>query len=201
MNPQAIANAVDLISFHGYWFVFFAMLIEGPVVTTAAAFASALGYYDIFAIFILSILGDIVGDILYFFIGRWGRINLVEKFGKRFGLKKKKVNKIEELLKNNTWATISAIKLAPGLATPGLIITGASNVSFKSYIKICLYITLPRSLIFVLLGYYAGQANATAEKYLHHSRYTFILAVLIIIVVNWSYKKAAKIISQKIERI
>ena len=34
----------------GYALVFFGMMIEGPIVTAAAAFAASLGYFNIWAV-------------------------------------------------------------------------------------------------------------------------------------------------------
>ncbi len=201
MNPDILAQVVNVISSHGYLFVFFAMIVEGPVVTTAAAFAAASHIFHPFPILLLSVVADTVGDILYYGLGRLGRIHLVEKYGKRFGLETQKVGKIGHLLKENTWATLSAIKIAPGFSTLGLIIAGASNIPFKKYMHICLYITIPRSLLFVVLGYYAGRANAIADRYLHHSQFAFILIVVGILVINWLYQKISNVISEKIEKI
>lgn len=171
------------------------------MVTIAAAFASAIGVFDLYVIFLLSILADTIADLVYYFIGHWGRINLIEKYGKKFGFTKSKVTKIENLLKKNAWATISAIKISPGLATVGLIITGASKIPFKKYIKICLYVTIPKTLLFVVLGFYAGQANAIADKYLHHSRYAFILIVPAILLANYIYQRVSRAVAQKIEKV
>jgi membrane protein DedA with SNARE-associated domain len=201
MNSPVLAQVVDLISSHGYWFILFAMVIEGPIVTTAAAFAAASGIFNPFVIFFLSIAGDAIGDVFYYGVGKLGRIHLIEKYGVRFGFGPERIEKIEKLLRINTWSTLSAIKIAPGLSSLGLIVTGALNIPFKKYMEICLYITLPRSLLFVVLGYYAGQANAVADKYLHHSQFAFVLAVLAIIFVNWAYQKASQFIAQKIERV
>lgn len=201
MDSQALTQAVTLISTHGYWFLFFAMVIEGPIVTTAAAFASALGFFHVFVVFTLSILANIAADIIYYSIGYWGRLTLIEKYGKKFGFGGKKVKRIEKLLRKNPFATVSAIKMTPGLSTFGLIVVGASKLPFKKFIEMNLYIALPMALFFVVVGYYAGLANAVAEKYLHHSQYALILVVLAIIIGNYLYQKISKALAQRIEKI
>ena len=201
MNPQALTQVVDILSVHGYLFIFFAMIVEGPIVTTAAAFAAASHIFHPFPILLLSVAGDTVGDVIYYGMGRLGRTHLIERFGPRFGLGPKKVEKIELLLRKNPWATLSAIKIAPALSTFGLIATGASKMPFKKYMQICLYVTVPRSLFFVVMGYYAGRANSIAERYLHHSQYAFILIVVAVILVNWIYHKVSNLVAERIEKI
>ena len=40
------------------------MIIEGPIITVIGAFLASLGFFNIGIIFFLSLLGDIVGDII-----------------------------------------------------------------------------------------------------------------------------------------
>jgi membrane-associated protein len=201
MNSQALAYAVDIISQHGYWFIFFAMVVEGPIVTTAAAFASALGFFHVGIILFLSILANLVADVICYFIGYWGRLRIVEKYSKRFGFGMERVERVERLLATNPFPTIAAIKITPGLATLGLLIVGATKMPFKKFIKSNLYIAFPLSLSFVVLGYYAGRANAIAEKYLHQSQYALILAVIAIVAGSYIYRKVSAAIARRIEKI
>lgn len=201
MNPNSFIEAVDLISIHGYLFVFILMVIEGPIVNAAAAFASALGFFDVYLIFILAILANLLADFVCYGVGYWGRLKVVENYGQKFGLNSQRVAKIERLLKQNLFATIATIKIAPGLATPGLIIVGAVRVPFRKFVETNLYMTIPLALIFTVLGYYTGLANAIADKYLHHSQYWLILAVAGIIIGSYLYKKISASIARKIEKI
>lgn len=201
MNPQVLDQAVSIVSTHGYWFIFLVMIIEGPIVTTAAAFASALGFFNVYIIFALSILADTVGDVLYYAIGYWGRLRIVERYGKQIGFGESRVRKIGDLLHRNFFAAIATIKMSPGVAPLGLIIVGASKIPLKKYVKICLYITSPRALTFVILGYYAGRANVIADRYLHHSQYWLTLAPIAIIIGSYLYKKISNSIASNIEKI
>mgnify|MGYP001591522550 CR=1 FL=1 len=55
MEQFSFATVFDWVIKHGYLFIFIAMCVEGPVVTAAAAFAAALGYFSWPVIFILAI--------------------------------------------------------------------------------------------------------------------------------------------------
>lgn len=201
MNQQLLDQFVSVVSTHGYLFIFLVMVIEGPIVTTAAAFASALGFFHVYVILILAIAADTVGDIIYYAVGYLGRLKIIERYGKKIGFGKRRVKKIESLLHKNLFATLAAIKMSPGLAPPGLIIVGASKIPLKKYVKMCLYITFPRALTFVVLGYYAGRANAIADKYLHHSQYWLALVPVAIIFGSYVYKQVSAEIARRIEKI
>ncbi len=63
---------VHLLTFWGYPIMLLLMTLEGPIVTMVAAFLSSMGYFNIFAVFGLSVLGDVLGDIVLYFIGYFG---------------------------------------------------------------------------------------------------------------------------------
>src|SRR5437762_2032987 len=111
MNTSDFSAVFAWTISHGYLLMFIAMLIEGPIVTSAAAFAAALGYFNIPMVFLLSLLGDIVADIIYYAIGYWGRLKIVDRIGPKFGLSKERMGNIEKLLGEHRIKTILAIKL------------------------------------------------------------------------------------------
>jgi membrane protein DedA with SNARE-associated domain len=85
--PWLIAN--------GYWLIFLAMCIEGPVVVAAASFACALGFLNPVVIFILGFFGDVLPDILFYSIGLSGREVVVNKFGRFFGLSSGRIKRLK----------------------------------------------------------------------------------------------------------
>ena len=192
---------VGLISTYGYFAIFLAMVAEGPVVTTAAAFAAGTGLFNVYVILILSILGDILADILYFTIGYWSRLALIEKYGHYVGLSDARVGKIQKLLHAHPWRTILAIKLTPGLAPPGLIAVGLSKMNIKKYAITTSLITFPKCLLFVALGYYSGRVHDIATKFFHVGIYAIPIALAIIFLISFLYQKISSILGQKIEKI
>jgi membrane protein DedA with SNARE-associated domain len=201
MQPSSFVQIIDWVSAHSYFFVFLAMVVEGPIVTTAAAFASALGFFNLFIILTLSIAADLIADGLYYLIGFWGRINLIERYGSKVGFTPKRVERLEKLIQKHTLKALIAIKATPTLATPGLIIAGASKVPPKRYISISLGMTVPKSLLFVAIGFYSGKAHSLANKYLHYGKYAVPLTVVGLFLITYLYQKASKFLAQKIEKV
>lgn len=201
MSPQLLDQTANLISTHGYWFIFIVMFFEGPVVTTAAAFASALGFFNVYIILFLTFTANLLADIVFYQLGYWGRENIVERFRKRFGKGESSVKKIEKLIERNFLAAIAFIKVTPGVPPFGLTLVGALRVSFKKYIKANLLVAIPYALFFVALGYYAGLANAIADKYIHHSQYWLALAVIGIFLVSYIYNYLSKVVARRIEKM
>lgn len=141
---------------HGYFFIFLVLCVEGPVVTAAAAFAAALGYFNPWVILLLSILGDLVPDTIYYVIGFFGRRNVIERFGSRLGLTHARMDRLATLLRRNLRRTMVTLKLTPIVSTVGLALVGALGLSFGRYLFICAAVTIPKSLIFFIIGFYFG---------------------------------------------
>ena len=194
------AGVVQWTLDHGYWLMLIAMIIEGPIVTSAAAFATVSGYFNLSYVFIFSILGDLIGDIIYYSMGYLGRIELVERFGHKFGLSKERLKKIDNLLNNHPVKALLAIKLNPLTPLPGLMLVGSSKMPLKKYVAISLAVTIPKSIIFIVMGYYFGNLY---DLIAYYGNFGFAIALVIILgfIVFRIYKKVSQHLANKIEKI
>ncbi len=184
----------------GYVVMFVGMVLEGPMITAAAAFGASLGYFDIFVVFLLAILGDIVGDVAYYAVGYISRVAFVEKYGHRFGMSKERMKKLERLLRTHPGKTLLVIKTT-GIATPGLMMVGAVRMPIKKFTSVCLSIILPKVLLFVLLGYYFGQAYTSVAKYVQNAEYFIVAAVVATACIYYAYNKLSATVGKRLETI
>jgi membrane protein DedA with SNARE-associated domain len=192
-------GTVQWVLQHGYFLLFILMLIEGPVVTAAGAFAAALSYFHLWIVLSLSILANLIPDLVYYALGYWGRHRFIDQFGHYFGLTKKRIAIAEKLAKLHTGKSLFAIKMIPLLATPGLIVAGATKMNFRKYAFWCVIITIPSSLIYLLLGYYFGAAYDTIDHYLHIGAYVIVAGVIIILAIFYFQRKYADRFLKKFE--
>jgi len=192
-------GALAWVKSAGYFLMFIAMVIEGPIITSAAAFAAALGYFNIFIIFLLSIAGDLVGDYIYYGVGYFGRVNFVEKYGHHVGLTEKRLKHMERLIKKHPKKTLAAIKLAPLLPAPGLMMIGATRMSVRRYTWLTFIVALPKTLLFMALGYYFGAAYDRFSTIFQNGEYFILIAVGLTVIVFYGYKKLSAVISARLE--
>ena len=66
MNSTNFFALAQWVMIHGYAFMFTGMFVEGPLITAAASFGAALGYFNLTIVAILSLLGDILADLMHF---------------------------------------------------------------------------------------------------------------------------------------
>lgn len=173
------------------------MVIEGPLITIASAFAAAAGFFNVYIIFLLAVLADFEGDIVYYIIGYWGRIKFVEGYGKYIGLNPSRVEKIGKLLSRNAWKTLLIAKVTPFLPTVVLTTAGIFKMPVKKYAKIVTAIILPKSLILVSIGFFAGKVNNLLSDYFHYGTFTFISAAALIILIDLIIRRVATKIASK----
>jgi membrane protein DedA with SNARE-associated domain len=168
---------------NGYTLLFVGMILEGPVVTAAASFAAALGFLNIFLVFIFSVLGNFIPDLVFYSIGYWGRERFADKYGHYFGLTPQKLEKAERFIQKHSGKSLITIKLVPFLASPGLIVAGITRMNIKKFVAWSLVVTLPSSLVYLLIGYYFGAAYVKIIHYLNIGVYIILGAVVILLII------------------
>ncbi len=201
MGLSNFSIALNWALSHGYLLMFLVTLVEGPVITAAGAFAAKLGYFNIYLIFLISILGNLIPDVIYYAVGFWGRIQLVDRYGRHFKLSKERIEKIERLMENHAVKTLIVVKLIPFLAVPGLMIAGAAKMPIKKYAVLSILIILPTSLAFLLIGYYAGAAYNKLSAYTNYAGYFIAGAIVLFAAISYVWKKISVKLSRRIEEV
>ena len=184
---------------HGYPLLFIVMLIEGPVVTAAAAFAAALHYMNIWVVLALSILANFIPDLVYYAIGYWGRERFLNTYGHYIGITPERIAATEKLATTHSGKSLFMIKMVPLLATPGLILVGATKMDIKKYAFWSIVIIIPSSLLYLIIGYYFGAAYNTIEHYLNLGIYVAIAAAVIVIAIAYFQRRYFSRLEKKIE--
>ena len=182
-----------------YTLLFIAMLIEGPVVSAAGAFAAALGALNIWIVFILSILGNLVPDFLFYFIGYWGREQFADKYGRYIGLTKTNLAKAERTISKHSGKSLIAIKLIPLLATPGLVAAGIAKMDLKKFTYWSILITVPSSALYLIIGYYFGAAYTQLIHYLNIGGYIIAAAIAVVLLVLYFQRKLTSKLAKDFE--
>jgi membrane protein DedA with SNARE-associated domain len=196
---MSFQQTVQWVLQHGYPLLFIVMLIEGPVITAAGAFAAALHYMNIWIVLLLSILANFIPDVIYYAIGYWGREKFLDKYGHYIGITPERIAATEKLAATHSGKSLLMIKMTPLLATPGLILVGATKMDIKKYAFWSIVIIIPSSLLYLIIGYYFGAAYNTIEHYLNLGIYVAIAAAVIVIAIAYFQRKYFSRLEKKIE--
>lgn len=154
------AQIIDLLLQYKYFILFPITVLEGPVVTMISGMLSspAFGYLSVFWVFPIVVIGDLVGDIAMYAMGRYGRHSFIHKWGKYLGLNDERVQAMEDHFERHPGKTLLFGKLTHAVGSVVLFAAGMGNVPFWKFLWYNFIGTLPKSLVLMLSGYFFGHA-------------------------------------------
>ncbi len=150
-----LASLVQWILHYKYAVLFPIMVVEGPIATVIGGFLASLGYLNIFAVFGLAVLGDTVGDLIYYVIGYSGRKRFLSK-GSFLGINKERMAAIEKHYDLHAGKTFILGKITHTFGFAVLLSAGIAGVPLWTYIWFNFLGTLPKVVVFEIIGYYFG---------------------------------------------
>lgn len=193
-----LQNILSAIPIYKYGLLFLFVMIEGPFVTMMAGWIAFLGYLNPFLAYAVIVCADITSDSVYYFIGFWGRKKITQKDSQYSHKSVAKLKKIEHLLLHHSGKTIVITKLTHVAGVPFLIAAGMAKIRFFTFLLYDFLATVPKSLAFVLLGYYFGRSTGIINQYLEYG--TFLISALIVAIFI-AYLFVGRYVDEKVIKI
>ncbi len=172
---------------YGYLIILPISIIEGPIITVIAAFLAHQGYFNIFIVYFVVVLGDLIGDLLFYFIGHFGKKLSNTALGRFFGLTDERIKKLSEHFDVHSGKTIFWGKLTHSMGWAVLPAAGLAKMPIGRFLWFNLLGTLPKSLIFLLIGYYLGYAYQSIDSYI--SKIALALFIVLAAAIFFYFKK------------
>jgi membrane protein DedA with SNARE-associated domain len=166
MDGQTITQ---FLTDYGYWILLPLMIIEGPIVTLIAAFMASMGIFNIYVVFFLSVLGDMLGDIVFYGAGRWKGMIFVHKIGKHIGITEALVIKMEKFFVRHGGKTIVAVKSTTGLCWATFIAAGIVKMPFLKFVGYSFLGGIIWSAFLVFMGYFFGSLYEQIAEYINYA--------------------------------
>ena len=151
-------------------------IIEGPIVSVICGFLVTLKVFNPFLVYVVMVIGDIVGDGAIYYIGYSGKRLL-----RFFKITEEKLEKAKQYFSENHKKAIFVSKLAHGIGFTGLIAAGASHVPYKRYFKTCALISIVQSAVMLTIQIFFGHAYVQIGKYLDYYAAGVSMVVLIVL--------------------
>lgn len=165
------------------------MIIEGPVATIIAAMLASLGAFNVFIVLIFSMLGDILGDVIFYSLGYKYGMDFVKKAGKYIGITESLVKRMEKYFLHHGGKTIFAVKSTTGLCWATFVTAGIVKMNFKKFLKYSFLGGVVWSSFLVAMGYFYGYLWREIKVYIEWAGWIiFGLALFSFIFIN-IYKK------------
>ncbi|HRZ95549.1 MAG TPA: DedA family protein [Candidatus Moranbacteria bacterium] len=198
MMEQLGQSAFQFLQSYGYAIMLPLMILEGPVATLAAAILASLGAFNVWIVLILSIIGDMVGDVILFGLGYHYGMGFVRRVGKYIGITEKLVLKMERYFERHGGKTIFAVKSTTGLCWAAFTAAGIVKMDFKKFIKYSIYGGIIWSGFLVFMGYFYGYLWREIRDYIKWVGWaiTFLAVITFLTITVYKNRQAKKLLRE-----
>jgi membrane protein DedA with SNARE-associated domain len=188
-----LIRVIPLIARYGYAVLLPIAVVEGPTIAAITGALVALGQFDPVISCLLLVAADLIGDALYYCLGRYGHGPLSNWVSKRLSITHERLRPLEKRFHDNDWKLIMIGKTQ---ALGGIILyfAGASRMSFARYMGFNLLGTFPKVIVFELIGFALGYFLGAGV--LHSTRYVdfvtaslFTVALVVLVGGYWLIRK------------
>lgn len=158
-----IASILSVLYASRYFLIFAGCFSEGSVVMVATGVLAHQGVVDFWPAFAVLMLGDILSDIMWYAMGRFGGRPFVNRWGHLVGATEATIGTMERRF--NTYHTsilaISKLTMGFGFAIGVIMTAGLLRVPFVRFVSISLAGGLVWVFALFSLGYHFGSVLAT----------------------------------------
>jgi len=178
--------AVDVVDALGLLGVFVLMTLESaciPVPSEAtmlfAGFNVSDGEYSLFAAVAVGSVANLVGSWIAYAIGYYGRIDLLEKHGKKLHVKKSHLELADRWFERHGDATVFFTRMLPIIRTFISLPAGVAKMPFWRFSVLTLLGCIPWVLMLTFIGKEAGDNWEKWKDSLHYVDYAVAAAIVI----------------------
>jgi len=181
MHPVLLPKLASLLSRYGYAVLFPVAVVEGPGAAIVAGALVGSGQLDGVTVILMLVAADLVGDALYYALGRWGHTPLLERIGARLKITKDRLGPLEKHFRKHELKLIMLGK-TQALGSVILYFAGAVKMSFARFMLYNLLGTAPKILLFVSIGFFVGQTIIHSAKSVDYITFvTFGIALILLV--------------------
>lgn len=156
---------MHLLIEYRYWILFPLACFEGPIIGFIAGVLIAAGYFNPIIVFGILLMGDVIPDVSYYLIGRFGnRRGMMERLAGKIGIRPDHFEMVRKLWFNHTTRTMFITKFAYGLSTPLLITAGLVKLPFNRFWTNTVPLSILQYSVLLTLGYFLGNYYTAVES-------------------------------------
>ncbi len=113
-------------------------LFEGPILMMVSGFLLKLGYFSFLPLYGLLMLGDLLGDVLWYSIGYFYGHAFIARFGKYVSITEEGVATVTKIFHrhHDKILIVSKITMGLGFALVTLVTAGMSKIPFRRYLTL-----------------------------------------------------------------
>ncbi len=148
-----------------YGAVFLLAAVEGPMTMVAGGFLVRLGVFNLIPLYAFLLMGDLTGDIFWYWVGRTGALPFLERYGRFLSVTDEMVERVKGIFQRHGDKILffSKITMGFGFALVTLMTAGATRIPLRRF----LFLNFSGGLLWVGflvgLGYFLGNLYSSIE--------------------------------------
>ncbi len=175
-------SALTILEHYKYLIIFPFTIIEGPIIIIISGFLVYLGFLNSISAYIILSLADIIGDCLYYTIGRyWREWRWIKKYMSYVGYNENSEAFLESHFRRHKGKTFLLAKISHGIGGAIQITAGIAKVNFWQFLFYSVVGTLPKTLVLMLIGFYLGNSYIKIDGLFNYiALITISISILIV---------------------
>ena len=175
-------DALSILEHYKYFLIFPIAVIEGPIIIILSGFLVYLGYLNIYVASIVLVVADMLGDSIYYSIGRyWHKLTWGKKIVGFLGYSGRSEDFLVKHFEKHTKKTLLIAKISHGVGAAVQIASGIAGVNFRTFIWLSFIGTIFKTSVLLIVGFYVGNSYIKIDSYFD-SIAKFTLSVLLILI-------------------
>lgn len=175
----------SLIARYGYLAIAVGTFLEGETILVLAGFAAHRGYLNLYGVMACAFLGSLLGDQLYFHLGRRKGQQLLDRHSEW----QPRVRRVLAILERHQTLLILGFRFVYGMRTITPIILGSSRVSVRRFLLFNALGALAWAVAITLLGYLFGEAVQALLGDLRHIEEELFAGLAVIGLLVWGFHR------------
>lgn len=179
MHWQAFIEMVKLFWFDllhgqlpalGYWtYLLLSLLIvlQGPLASLAGGAAASAGLLKPFLVLFAGVMGNLAADIVWYSIGKSGKIEWFLRYGQRLGVRREHLEHIQINMRRHHFRILFLSKLSAGFAVPALLVAGLARVKWRHWFPVVFLGETLWTGFLVGIGYFFTEVARNVEQGIH----------------------------------
>lgn len=160
---------ISSIANYGFWVYFLIIviaIIEGPILSIVIGMLIQGGYFNWMPVYAILMFGDLLGDCIWYFIGKIYGHGFIKRYGKYFKITENKFEKVIKLFQKYKVSILMISKLTNGFGfgVLTLITAGMSRISLGKYVFINSVAQFLWTGLLVGTGYFFAESFMFIEK-------------------------------------
>ncbi len=190
---QWITEIVSSLGYGGIAFLMFFENLFPPIpselIMPLAGFAAAQGKLDFTLIVIAGVIGTVIGNLAWYYLGRLideaYLVDWLDRYGSWIGIRGQDVSKVNNWFERHGTKAVLLGRLIPGIRTLISLPAGINKMHLMPFIIYSTIGTTVWILILTSLGYFLGERYELVDRYLAPVSKIVLLILLAWFLLNW----------------